>query len=457
VRIVTGSSVYDPTQSTITVPVAPLTAISGTQILTLQNNRFVDNSTNAYTLSFNNAPSIQAFSPFAPTDPYSTSVVGGSGYFDGTGDYLATPSSANLAMGSGDFTIECWVNTGLTSPRYIFDIRPSGSQAIGAYISSNSLYVNSGSTLDILASSAFVLNAWNHFAYVRSGSGSNNVSIFLNGVRVYQRTDATNYSTSPIVYVGADNSGSYSNGGYISGFRILKGTAQYSGATYTVTTTPPTAITNTQLLLNYTNAGIYDSAAKNDLETVGNAQVSTTQAKFGSTSMYFDGTGDWLQTQTTANANYNFTFGSGDFTIEMWVYPTNSNSVCLIQGQTDNSTISGGSFLLRYTGTTDFYSGGTAYTCTSATPTANQWSHIAYVRNGTSLKTYLNGTQAGTATLPSTTTAMNIGSTNNATRIGAYVDGTGAFTGYIDDLRITKGYARYTANFTPPTTAFPIQ
>ena len=285
-RLVKGTALYT---SAFTPPTSPLTAISGTTLLTCQSNRFLDASSNNAIITASGTPSVQAFSPFAPTAAYDSSVVGGSGYFDGTGDYLTAPANAAYAMGTGDFTIECWVNTSLTSARYIFDIRPSASQCIGAYISSNTLYINSGSTLDISASTAFVLGAWNHFAYVRSGSGTNNVSIFLNGSRVYQRTDTTNYSTNPILYIGADNGGSYSNGGYISGFRVLKGTAQYSGATYTVPTAPPTAITNTQLLLNFTNAGITDATAKNDLETVGNAQISTTQSKFGGSSMYFDG------------------------------------------------------------------------------------------------------------------------------------------------------------------------
>jgi hypothetical protein len=65
-------------------------------------------------------------------------------------------------------------------------------------------------------------------------------------------------------------------------------------SSFTPPTAPLTAVTNTQLLCNFTNAGILDNAMMNDLETVGNAQISTSVKKYGTGSMYFDGTGDWL-------------------------------------------------------------------------------------------------------------------------------------------------------------------
>jgi hypothetical protein len=113
--------------------------------------------------------------------------------------------------------------------------------------------------------------------------------------------------------------GNYSNNttrywnGYISGFRAVPNTAVYTSA-FVPPTAPPTAITNTQLLLNFTNAGIVDSTAKNVLETVGNAQISTAVSKFGGSSMYFDGTGDYLFSPVSQNFSF-----PGDFTIEGWM------------------------------------------------------------------------------------------------------------------------------------------
>jgi hypothetical protein len=456
-RFIKGTALYT---SAFTPQTSPLTAVTNTQLLTCQSNRFVDNSANAFSLSVGGTPSVQAFGPFAPALQWTPDVVGGSGYFDGTGDYLNTPSSANLAMSTGDFTIECWVNTSLTGARYIFDIRPSGSQAIGAYISSSNLYVNSGSTLDILASSAFVLNAWNHFAYVRSGSGSNNVSIFLNGVRVYQRTDATDYSSNAIVYVGADNAGAYSNGGYISGFRILKGTAQYSGATITVPTAPVTAIANTQLLLNYTNAGIYDGKMGNVLETVGNAQVSTSPVKYGSGSMYFNGSASYLRSQVTSPL---FAIGT-TYTIEGWFYRlsntsagTYTSALELIGTQPFGSSTTG--FLLTFgtSGGLYFYDGANSTVINYANATTliplNQWNHIAVVRAGggsNNVTLFVNGIAVATGT------SSSAQSTAQSFFIGGDTNGNGCFTGYIDDLRITRA-ARYFTNFTPPQQALPRQ
>jgi hypothetical protein len=111
------------------------------------------------------------------------------------------------------------------------------SQYLGAFTVGTTLYVNIGTTLDIVATTSYPQNTWVHFAMVRSGSASNNTSIFLGGSRVTQVTDTTNYSIVPTLYVGNDNTSSYSWNGYIDDFRITKGYARYSGSTYT----PPAA------------------------------------------------------------------------------------------------------------------------------------------------------------------------------------------------------------------------
>jgi len=92
VRVVNGTDVYGATNTTLTVPTSPLTAVTNTKLLTCQANRFLDANTQVSAKAVSQVlgtPSVQAFSPFAPTAAYDASVVGGSGYFDGTGDYLA--------------------------------------------------------------------------------------------------------------------------------------------------------------------------------------------------------------------------------------------------------------------------------------------------------------------------------------------------------------------------------
>jgi hypothetical protein len=92
--------------------------------------------------------------------------------------------------------------------------------------------------------------------------------------------------------------------------------------------------------------------------------------------------------------------------------------------------------------------GGAEVIAPAGTITLNTWTHVAWTRSGSSNRLFINGTQVGSTT----TDATNY--TSTASFIGASQSGTLPFAGYIDDLRITKGYARYTSNFTPPSSAF---
>ena len=441
-RLVTGTAIYT---STFTPSTTPLTAVSGTSLLTCQSNRFIDNSSNNFTLTRTGTPSVQRFSPFDPAAAYSTSVIGGSGYFNGT-DYLTfTGITFN-----GDFCAECWYYRTANPTNYsvLFGGGPSSG------VTNHQFYVgNTGSVSMVLAGVSIIasvgtaagLNTWNHIAYVRSGS---NCAIFVNGVRQGTATSATNTSICSKVGDIANLAG-YRPIGYVSNARIVIGSSVYdpTATTLTVPTAPLTAITNTSLLLNTINAGIFDNAMMNDLVTVGNAQVSTAVVKFGTGSMKFDGTGDWL----TFNDTPNVQLGTGNFTIEGWVYLSALGSV---RG-----------FFSKGTSTTGISLGVNAlnqlvfnYTASSLTATTvlviSTWYHVAVVRNGTAtgnVKIYLNGTADATS-------GGAINDNFNQTSIG-YIgaDRTGAspMNGYIDDLRISKGIARYTAAFTPPTAAFP--
>jgi hypothetical protein len=457
VRIVKGTAVYT---SAFTPSTTPLTAVSGTSLLTCQSNRFADSSTNAFAITLNGTPSVQAFSPFAPTIAYDTAVVGGSGYFDGTGDYLVTPSSASVSstLLASDFTIECWLY--LTT-------YPGGGAPIWTNSTSNSdgfssVYVTSTGTValgkvgvnEVASTATVVRNAWNHFATVRSGS---TVYLYLNGAQIASGAASTylDTSTAKPLQIGQSNQSTPSAlTGYISGYRAVS-SALYTGSTYTIPTSVPTAISGTTLLLNFTNGGIYDSAAKNDLETVGNAQVSTTQAKWGTTSLYCPSTnGNYLVSPPNQQ---NFLFGTGNFTVEAWVYPTAfTNSAAGLIGY----GLSGGyvdwNLEINTSGTVLYIDNDAGRFSSSSNLSTNAWTHIAIVRTNTAVTMYFNGTSVG-----SYSTINNISGSSTSARLyvgtGAQAPGSRQFIGYIDDPRITKGYARYTANFTPPTAAFPLQ
>jgi hypothetical protein len=447
-RVVKGTAVYT---AAFTPPTAPLTAISGTSLLVMQSNRFIDNSGNNVALTAQNTPSVQAFSPFAPSAAYSASTNGGSGYFDGTGDYLTTANGSSFSFGTGDFTIECWVYLTSGTSHDLADV-DGGTTGYWLWnIYSGSMYWQNirTSTNLISVSLSNYQNQWVHFAAVRS---SGTLKIYQNGVEIASASNTTDYSgTSGNLRFGY--AGVTALTGYISNFRIVKGTAVYTAA-FTPPTSPLTAITNTSLLCNFTNAGIIDNTGKNNLETVGNAQIDTGTKKFGTGSLEFDGTGDYL---VMAGPKENFEFGTGDFTIEFWLRlvstPSAGNYFSLYDSRPTNTNGIYPTIYLNGTSATLVYYVDSADRITGSGLSTGQWYHIAVSRSGTSTKLFIDGTQSG-----STYTDSNnyIGASSRPV-IGAsgYDLSDGNLNGFIDDLRITKGVARYTANFTAPTKAFP--
>ena len=455
VRINNTTALYT---SNFTPSTTPLTAISGTTLLTCQSNRFIDNSSNAFAITVNGSPSVQRFSPFNPTAPYDTATIGGSGYFDGSGGYLSVPSNSAFNLGTGEFTIEFWMY--LTAfPWYEMLV---GRQNYGAgtgwgvWIKNDagnalSVFLNAAST--IIVGAVPPLNAWQHVAIVRNSS--NVITIYQNGVATGSASVSSFTDSSTNLNIGANDgsswNASYPVNGYMSNLRIVKGTAVYT-STFTPPTSPVTNITNTSLLTDFTNAGIPDLAEMNDLQTVGNAQVSTSVKKYGTGSLSFDGTNSQLNYLSPV-------FGSGDFTVECWVYFNSVSGDQAIFGINFNSNansvsavrvdISSGVF--RFMGSTDgtnFY----FFQATSTSPSTSTWYHLALVRNSGTVTFYVNGTSAGSvSSVPNTLYAGTGGS-----RIGNIVYSSNYYlNGYVDDFRITTGLARYTTTFTPPTAALP--
>jgi len=456
-RITNGQALYSTNFTPSTVPLTTTSqgATAGNvALLTFQSNRFVDNSSSPKTLTVNGSNSVVAFSPFNPTASWSAATYGGSGYFDGSGDYLTVPDNAAFAFGSGAVTIEAWVYSTITISAFTTFLAQSdnasaaGSSFVFLADTSGKLnfeFYSGSSTLSLVDPDVLPTRQWVHIAAVRNSS--NTVSIYVNGVR---KATNSSYSSSvndssSLPSVGARNTGIQPLTGYISSARIVKGTAVYDPTltTLTVPTAPLTNITNTSLLLNFTNAGIYDATSKNDLETVGSAQISTAQSKWGGSSMAFDGTGDWLLIPDQPIQR----IGTGNFTIEMWVY-RNSSGTYGLAGKGTGTT--GWLVSLNSSNQVVFTYGSSTIT-SSGTVSATTWTHIAVVREGTSTnqtKIYINGTNDGTGTV---STDFN---QTNSMYIGADRTGGSAANAYVQDVRITN-YARYTGNFTAPTAAFP--
>jgi hypothetical protein len=196
------------------------------------------------------------------------------------------------------------------------------------------------------------------------------------------------------------------------------------------------------------NSTVFTDSSNNNLaiSRIGNTKISTTQSKYGGSSAYFDGGSGLFLADNNA-----FTF-DGDFTIEAWVYMTNTAGARSIISHWSPSSFSfrvdnGKPYLAYKIGTaTDVGIQGT-----STLVSANTWTHVAVTRSGSTIRFFVNGIQdASTFTasggFANSTNVVSIGSFSN----GVTLDNLYSLAGYIDDLRVTKGIARYTENFTPP-------
>lgn len=205
---------------------------------------------------------------------------------------------------------------------------------------------------------------------------------------------------------------------------------------------------NVSLLLHGDSTPIVDSSpTPKTINVFGNAQISTAQSKFGGSSLAFDGSGDYL----TANSG-DFAFGTADFTVELWAYAAapHVDYRVLVTTRPNNGAYFDAFHLgVRANGVVLLYADAFYIQSSANAMPVGDWCHIALVRSSGIATIYVNGVSVGTG-----------GFANNITRtllgIGDFPETSiEPFNGYIDELRITKGVARYISNFTPPTAPFP--
>jgi hypothetical protein len=218
---------------------------------------------------------------------------------------------------------------------------------------------------------------------------------------------------------------------------------------------PNWAAVSLLLRMNGANASTtFTDSSSNALTVtaVGNAQISTAQSKFGGSSALFDGNGDYLQ--LASNTNFSF---DADFTVEFWIRqassPTETFPIVLERGSGTEAAGAWG-VIINNSGATKqcefFYGGPRSYVSIGALA-FDTWHFVTVSRSGSTLKTFIDGVQTSSVTVTDNltiTATLRVGSSG-------FASPSNFFKGNVDDLRITKGVARYTAAFTPPILTFP--
>ena len=443
------------TGSTMTVPTTRLDSDSDTALFVTMGPFPRDISSNASTVTVLGTTNKSVADSPSPYDhvTYSPSSHGASVYFDGTGDYLTVPTSADFNYGTGDYTIEFWHYPETIEVQSIIDQRSQDSpgQAVPLiWLNSNGyyyFYIN-GSNVMNTGNNSVIANRWYHVVLQKS---SNTTKFFLNGVHKGSTyTDNLTYIAGGTLYIGKRwTAGPFALDGHIADFRIVKGTAVYNHSGFTPPTAPLTAIANTKLLTCNDTPNIYDAdGSRAEIALVGDAKSSTAQTKYASASMYFDGNGDVVRVGSTGGTadSYDldqFAFSDEPFSIEFWMrasaLPASATVLSFIKynGNGGNNT----PHFYMNTSSLKYWRDGSDQIVASGLST-NTWYHVSYNRFSGRDALYINGTVQGNTNISNTAYEQGrlaLGqyyNTTNGLASSAY------FNGYIEDLRVTKGKIR---------------
>jgi hypothetical protein len=406
-----------------------------------------------------------------------TAIKNDAAYLDGSDDWITTDISADISP-SGTWTAECW---------YFANSIANDPYLIGGYSSSNTrwalqlnhtsttllqLFVANGgqfATADITVSSP--ITGWNHLAVCRSALNSK-ARIYHNGVLVYDNTPTYDFSTSnhSIELAAAAFNSSNELNGYLRDVRFTKGIARYSSNFIPPTSLPthgvaalrpalptplPSAAARPPVVVKGNDNGgdphfnnvVLQIPLRSHLRDESKAPKTVTvngDTKIVNGAAYFDGTGDYL----TAPSSADFNFGTGDFTVEFWLYQTSTKNTQLIDMRPTSTQGWYVAWSIGLDGSHTYYiNSSNRINGPAGTFGLNQWYHVAITRAAASTKIFVNGAQSGSTWTDSTAFSEGrvlLGA--NSIDIATYT-----FPGYLKDLRITKGVARYTSNFTPPT------
>jgi len=334
---------------------------------------------------------------------------------------------------SGDFTIDTWLKLDNISRDHGFIGQDDGgTNAWHVKVRSDwrlqfAIRKSSSWTMIFVSDADKTVShsEWTHVAVTRSG---NNWYMFINGVLAGSTTNSETFpNISGQLKIG-DTYGDAGFRGRLDDLRISKGIARWTSA-FTPHTEP---YGGHKFQIN--NAARLDASVK----------------KFGSASFYFDG-----DTTLKAPKNYDFDLFSDDFTIDCWVrFDSLSANRAIVGSRYDGNNVWG---IVWQTNNVLMLFGALGgsnrfnWQC-PWTPSVDTWYHVAVVRDGSSCKMFIDG---DSKTVTDYESGWGTWTSTNATLdIGLYGDGTGIMYGYMDEFRISKGIARWTSNFTPPTSEY---
>jgi len=431
------------------------------------NDTFVDDGAFSHPVGAIGNPTQTNFNPYGLS--FGSNV--GSGYFDGSAGLVvsATVGDGLIAPQDQNFTYEAWIYPlSLAGTKTIWSHRANAGGGTGGFGGATLIVLSDGIIRYYIANAAattwqvnavstghtMTVNVWQHVALIRSG---NTITAYLNGTAGTSVTVAAGSigTSGQLSLMCGSAAGGQNFNGYMAGFRLVRESVVIPPAGGP--TSPPTAIGFTPVLINFLPA-IYDASPGSLVATASSirlpgAAYTTDTYQWAPTSMYFDG-----NTQlTVTNADTVLQIGTADFTVEMWIRPearpVSTTAMMILDFR---PTSSGAAYLVIYTLASGliYYTVGTVNKIISTTAISlSAWTHIAVVRSSGTTTLYLNGVQEGT---PFADTFSYL-STANRPVIGGggYRAADPKFIGFMQDLRITIGVARYTGtSFTLPTYAF---
>jgi len=387
--------------------------------------------------------------------------------FDGDSDYLTIPGYSDFDIDSTNFTIDFWVKHADHSGTEVYFIYSEDGSNFwkvnhndGSGIGFD--YYSEGSPIIETTRAGEITNTdWHHIAVCKVG---NEYGVYKDGNQIAYNTSASTDTFSATLYIGSNSGTSDYFNGWMDEIRITH-TNAFSASpqndnsdTITIPTSEHISAQDTAFLAHFDgtdgatstgDASGGDESGNNHIVSYhADAKIDQAQYKFSNSSMYFDGTGDYLSIPDSTN----WDFGSGDFTVDLWIRWDSSVNQSAIIGQYPDTNrawmilyVTGDSTLRFYYSTDGSNSNNTSW---NWSPSANTWYHLAVVRSGNNCYAFVDGSQIGST---SDVTGITINDSTDDLYVGKknQVLEESYFNGWLDEIRISKGIARWTSNFTP--------